>query len=94
MVDACTLVTSLNTDQRNVDVYTCITCCYACKGKIPTTILSFVSYPGAYTGMNHNGLSMSININGCPILEGKKKSDYIFNLQSISDNAVNKNIKN
>lgn len=49
---------------------------YYRKGKIPTTILTFVSYPGAYTGMNHNGLSMSINMNGCPVPEGKKKSDY------------------
>ncbi|MRT93620.1 C45 family peptidase [Ancylomarina sp. 16SWW S1-10-2] len=66
---------------------------YHRKGKIPTTILSFVSYPGAYTGMNHNGLSMSINMNGCPVPEGKKKSDYNtdmpmpYKLRQVMENA-------
>ncbi|RKE02225.1 C45 family peptidase [Marinifilum flexuosum] len=66
---------------------------YHRKGKIPTTILTFVNYPGAYTGMNHNGLSMSINMNGCPIPEGKEESDYVtsmpmpFELRYVMENA-------
>ncbi|WP_321308851.1 C45 family autoproteolytic acyltransferase/hydolase [Marinifilum fragile] len=66
---------------------------YHRKDKIPTTILSFVCYPGAYTGMNHNGLSMSINMNGCPIPEDKKESDYVtgmpmpFELRYVMENA-------
>lgn len=66
---------------------------YHRKEKIPTTILSFVCYPGAYTGMNHNGLSMSINTNGCPIPEGKEESDYVtgmpmpFELRYVMENA-------
>jgi hypothetical protein len=66
---------------------------YHREGKIPTTILSFVSYPGAYTGMNHNGLSMSINTNGCPIPESKESSDYNtdmpmpYKLRQVMENA-------
>ncbi|WP_321282472.1 C45 family peptidase [Marinifilum fragile] len=66
---------------------------YHRKDKIPTTILSFVCYPGAYTGMNHNGLSMSINMNGCPIPEDKEESDYVtgmpmpFELRYVMENA-------
>lgn len=66
---------------------------YHRKEKIPTTILSFVCYPGAYTGMNHNGLSMSINMNGCPIPEGKEEGDYVtgmpmpFQLRYVMENA-------
>jgi len=66
---------------------------YHRKEKIPNTILTFVCYPGAYTGMNHNGLSMSINTNGCPIPEGKEESDYVtdmpmpFQLRYVMENA-------
>ncbi|WP_321296948.1 C45 family peptidase [Marinifilum fragile] len=66
---------------------------YHRKDKIPTTILSFVCYPGAYTGMNHNGLSMSINMNGCPIPEDKEESDYVtgmpipYELRYVMENA-------
>lgn len=66
---------------------------YHRKEKIPNTILTFVCYPGAYTGMNHNGLSMSINMNGCPIPEDKEESDYVtgmpmpFQLRHVMENA-------
>ncbi|NOU62081.1 C45 family autoproteolytic acyltransferase/hydolase [Marinifilum caeruleilacunae] len=66
---------------------------YHRKDKIPTTILSFVCYPAAYTGMNHNGLSMSINMNGAPIPEGKEESDYVtgmpmpYQLRYVMENA-------
>ena len=66
---------------------------YHRKGKIPTTVLSFLSYPGAYTGMNHHGLSMSINTNDCPAAEGKKSSDYQkdmpmpYKLRQVMENA-------
>ena len=42
----------------------------------PITVLTYVGYPGVYTGMNHSGLSMSINMNGTPAENNKEISDY------------------
>ena len=89
------LVHGRNLDWPNIEIFTHFPLIvnYHRKGKIPTAILSFVSYPGAYTGMNHKGLSMSINMNGCPIPEGKKKSDYNtdmpmpYKLRQVMENA-------
>lgn len=61
--------------------------------KTPITILTFVGYPGAYTGMNHSGLSMSINMNGAPAENHKKISDYntgmplAFKVRNVLENA-------
>lgn len=66
---------------------------YHKKGKVPVTVLTFMGYPGAYTGMNHSGLSMSINMNGTPAENDKEKSDYntdmplAFKLRNIMENA-------
>ena len=63
--------------------------------KIPVAVLTFVGYPGVYTGMNHNGLSMSINMNGAPAENDKKISDYntgmplAFKLRNILENTEN-----
>jgi hypothetical protein len=61
--------------------------------KIPITVLTFMGYPGVYTGMNHHGLSMSINMNGTPAENDKELSDYntgmplAFKLRSILENG-------
>lgn len=66
---------------------------YHKKDKIPVTILTFMGYPGVYTGMNHSGLSMSINMNGTPAENDKKISDYntgmplAFKLRNILENG-------
>lgn len=66
---------------------------YYKQDKIPVTILTFVGYPGVYTGMNHSGLSMSINMNGTPAENGKEISDYntgmplAFKLRNILENG-------
>jgi hypothetical protein len=66
---------------------------YHKKDKIPVTMLTFIGYPGVYTGMNHNGLSMSININGAPAENDKEISDYntgvplAFKLRNILENG-------
>jgi hypothetical protein len=66
---------------------------YHKKNKIPVTVLTFVGYPGVYTGMNHSGLSMSINMNGTPAENGKEISDYntgmplAFKLRNILENG-------
>lgn len=72
------LVHGRNLDWPGIEIFTHypLIVNYHRKGKIPTTILSFVSYPGAYTGMNHNGLSMSINSNFCSVPDGRKRSEY------------------
>lgn len=44
--------------------------------KNPVTVLTYIGYPGVYTGMNHAGLSMSINMNGTPAENNKEISDY------------------
>ncbi|MCG8412493.1 MAG: C45 family autoproteolytic acyltransferase/hydrolase [Bacteroidales bacterium] len=68
---------------------------YHKENKIPATILTFIGYPGAYTGINHKGLSMSINMNSAPVSKGKKISDYntgmplAFKLRNILENAEN-----
>lgn len=49
---------------------------YHISNKFPFTNLTFIGYPGVYTGMNHAGLSLSINMNGAPAENGKKISDY------------------
>ncbi len=74
---------------------------YYKKDKIPVTILTFVGYPGVYTGMNHIGLSMSINMNATPAGEGKEISDYntgmplAFKLRNILENSNDlKNVDN
>nr|WP_320119972.1 C45 family autoproteolytic acyltransferase/hydolase [uncultured Marinifilum sp.] len=70
---------------------------YYKKNKIPITLLTFTSYPGAYTGINHKGLSMSINMNACPAAKGKKSSDYntgmplAYKVRNILENADNLN---
>ncbi|MDQ2177158.1 C45 family peptidase [Marinifilum sp. D714] len=89
------IVHGRNLDWPGIEVFTKFPLIvnYHRKDKIPTTILSFVCYPGAYTGMNHNGLSMSINMNGCPIPEDKMESDYVtgmpmpFELRYVMENA-------
>jgi tetratricopeptide (TPR) repeat protein len=68
---------------------------YHKKDKIPITVLTFMAYPGVYTGMNHNGLSMSINMNGTPAENDKEISDYntgmplAFKLRNILENTDN-----
>jgi hypothetical protein len=65
--------------------------------KNPVTVLTFVGYPGAYTGMNHSGLSMSINMNGAPAENDKKISDYntgmplAYKVRNILENATTLN---
>ena len=49
---------------------------YHKQDKIPVTVLTFIGYPGVYTGMNHSGLSMSINMNGTPAEDDKEISEY------------------
>jgi hypothetical protein len=66
---------------------------YHKQDKIPITVLTFVGYPGVYTGMNHSGLSMSINVNGSPAENTKEISDYntnmplAFKLRNILENG-------
>lgn len=66
---------------------------YYKEDKIPITVLTFMGYPGVYTGMNHHGLSMSINMNGSPAENDKEVSDYntgmplAFKLRSILENG-------
>ena len=89
------IVHGRNLDWPDIEIFTHypLIVNYHRKGKIPTSILTFVSYPGAYTGMNHNGLSMSINMNGCPVPEGKESNDYNtdipipYKLRQVLENA-------
>lgn len=66
---------------------------YYKEDKIPITVLTFMAYPGVYTGMNHNGLSMSINMNGTPAENDKEIGDYntgmplAFKLRNILENG-------
>lgn len=66
---------------------------YHITGKKPVTNLTFIGYPGVYTGMNHTGLSMSINMNSAPAENGKAIDDYnidmplAFKLRDILGNA-------
>ena len=66
---------------------------YQKQHKNPITVLTYTGYPGVYTGMNHSGLSMSINMNGAPAENGKKISDYntcmplALKLRNILENA-------
>lgn len=66
---------------------------YHKKDKIPVTVLTFMGYPGVYTGMNHSGLSMSINMNGTPAEKDKEIADYntgmplAFKLRNILENS-------
>lgn len=66
---------------------------YYKKDKIPITVLTFMGYPGVYTGMNHHGLSMSINMNGTPAENDKEIGDYntgmplAFKLRNILENG-------
>ncbi len=66
---------------------------YHKKDKIPVTVLTFMGYPGVYTGMNYGGLSMSINMNGTPAENDKEIGDYntgmplAFKLRNILENA-------
>ncbi|NOQ25648.1 MAG: hypothetical protein GQ564_09840 [Bacteroidales bacterium] len=66
---------------------------YHKKNKIPVTVLTFIGYPGVYTGMNHSGLSMSINMNGTPAENNKEISEYntgmplAFKLRNILENG-------
>ncbi len=68
---------------------------YHKKDKIPITVMTFMGYPGVYTGMNHSGLSMSINMNGTPAENDKEISEYntgmplAFKLRNILENADN-----
>lgn len=70
---------------------------YHKKEKNPITVLTFMGYPGVYTGMNHSGLSMSINMNGTPAENDKEISDYntgmplAFKLRNILENTDNIN---
>ncbi|MEE4197273.1 MAG: C45 family peptidase [Bacteroidales bacterium] len=49
---------------------------YHIDGQKPFTNLTFIGYPGVYTGMNHAGLSMSINMNSAPAENGKEIDEY------------------
>ena len=49
---------------------------YHVTNKKPFTNLTFIGYPGVYTGMNHSRLSLSINMNSAPAQNGKKIEDY------------------
>ena len=66
---------------------------YHKQHKNPLTVLTYIGYPGVYTGMNHSGLSMSINMNGTPAENNKKISDYntgmplAYKLRNILENA-------
>ncbi|OFX19461.1 MAG: hypothetical protein A2041_11980 [Bacteroidetes bacterium GWA2_31_9b] len=68
---------------------------YKLTNKIPFTNLTFIGYPGVYTGMNHSGLSMSVNMNGAPADNDKKINDYntrmplAFKVRNILENAEN-----
>ncbi|MFP4023831.1 MAG: C45 family autoproteolytic acyltransferase/hydrolase [Thiohalospira sp.] len=68
---------------------------YHISGKKPVTNLTFIGYPGVYTGMNHSGLSMSINMNSAPAENGRKIDDYntdmplAFKLRDILSHAEN-----
>ncbi|OFX83354.1 MAG: hypothetical protein A2W99_11900 [Bacteroidetes bacterium GWF2_33_16] len=68
---------------------------YHHTNKKPFTNLTFIGYPGVYTGMNHSGLSLSINMNGAPAESGKKIDDYntgmplAFKVRNILENAEN-----
>ncbi|MGE0088037.1 MAG: C45 family autoproteolytic acyltransferase/hydrolase [Bacteroidales bacterium] len=68
---------------------------YHITNKIPFTNLTFIGYPGVYTGMNHSGLSLSINMNGAPAEYGKKISDYntgmplAYKVRNMLENAEN-----
>ena len=70
---------------------------YHKKDKIPITVLTFMGYSGVYTGMNHSGLSMSINMNGTPAENNKEISEYntgmplAFKLRNILENTDNIN---
>jgi len=68
---------------------------YHMEGKHPVTNLTFIGYPGVYTGINHAGLSMSINMNSAPAENGKEIDDYnvdmplAFKVRDILENAEN-----
>lgn len=68
---------------------------YYIEDKHPVTNLTFIGYPGVYTGMNHTGLSMSINMNSAPAENGKETDDYnidmplAFKVRDILENAAN-----
>ena len=68
---------------------------YHIEDKHPVTNLTFIGYPGVYTGMNHTGLSMSINMNSAPAENGKETDDYnidmplAFKVRDILENAEN-----
>lgn len=68
---------------------------YHISGKHPVTNLTFIGYPGVYTGMNHTGLSMSINMNSAPAENGKETDHYnidmplAFKVRDILENAEN-----
>jgi tetratricopeptide (TPR) repeat protein len=68
---------------------------YYINNKKPFTNLTFIGYPGVYTGMNHSGLSLSINMNSAPAENGKKIRDYntampvAFKIRNILENAEN-----
>ncbi|MGM0408459.1 MAG: C45 family autoproteolytic acyltransferase/hydrolase, partial [Bacteroidota bacterium] len=68
---------------------------YHITGKTPITNLTFIGYPGVYTGMNHSGLSMSINMNSAPAENEKNIDDYnidiplAFKVRDILENSEN-----
>jgi len=70
---------------------------YIIDGKNTFTNLTFIGYPGVYTGMNNNGLSISINMNGAPVDKGEKIKDYnigmplAYKVRSILEKANNLN---
>lgn len=68
---------------------------YHIEGKHPFTNLTYVGYPGVYTGMNREGVSASINMNSVPPENGKESDDYntsyplAYKLRDVLENAVN-----
>jgi len=89
------LVHSRNLDWPGIEVLTHhpLIVNYHKENKVPVTVLTFIGYSGVYTGINHSGLSMSINMNGTPAENNKKISDYntgmplAFKLRNILENS-------
>ncbi len=72
------MVHGRNLDWSGIDAITAFPLIvnYEIDGYYPFTNLTFVGYPGVYTGMNQEGLSLSINMNSSPPGKGKKVEDY------------------
>ncbi len=72
------LVHGRNLDWSGIDAITAFPLIvnYEINGYYPFTNMTFIGYPGVYTGMNEEGLSLSINMNNSPPEKGKKVEEY------------------